>query len=158
LDDLFETIVASLTKNIGGEIIAGVGVIAAILYKMYRIIKADRREDTLSEEQEAFRRDLIKQLTELREENVKLHNKTSQIQGSLFRSETNLRNIRLNMQVFKVVLRNKTTDDNLIALFNNIACFNQVVDEASLRNFGLSQTTSNRIISSITPENISDII
>ena len=63
----FKTLVA---ENIGS---AGIGAaVLAILYKVWNILKTDRKEDNLSEAERQFRDESRKDLKELREHNKRL--------------------------------------------------------------------------------------
>lgn len=142
-----ESIVKALFDYLKGSLIGEIAIILGIvsfialhLHKVYRGVKNDTREDSITEEQDSFRHDLIFQLSEMRDENSRLNEKVEVLISKLQKSELDLRTIKMNIQVFKIVLKNKTTDLKLMELFDNIASFSHVSDENSLRRLGLSRS------------------
>lgn len=153
MDDaqFIRSVIDYLSDKVEGEILAGIGVIIAIVYKMYRIIVSDRKGDTLSDDQESFRKDLLQQMVDLREENAQLKQSCDKFKEQAFSSKVSLKNIKLNLQIFRSVLTNKTNDDNLIHLFDNIVSYDKAANETSLRSLGFSSTVASRLISNSRP-------
>lgn len=48
------------------QMVVGLGMIAALLYKIWQIIKSDRRQDKSEAAEDSFRDDLLKEVTQLR--------------------------------------------------------------------------------------------
>jgi hypothetical protein len=102
------------------QLLAGLGIISALLYKVIRILRSDKRGDNLSDDQEAFRKLLLTQIIDLRKENDELHGEKAELVEKNGMHENRLRTYRLNSEVFRRVLIAESVDTRLVQMFDRI--------------------------------------
>jgi uncharacterized membrane protein len=114
-----QTISSTLGDNAVG-LVGGVGIAVAVLYKMLRILKSDKKEDSLSEDQESFRRMLLEQLVEQRNLNALLQKEKNELTEKSDTANAKLRAIKLNLEIFRKILHSTVSDPQITILFNSI--------------------------------------
>lgn len=119
-------IFGGIEDNIFGAL-GGLGVIVAILYKIYHVLRSDQRGSNLSDDQESFRKMLIEQLIEQRNINTCLQREKQELSEKADININKLRAIRLNLEVFRKILtssnppgQDNPANNHILQLFNNI--------------------------------------
>ena len=150
MEETLAKILADFLKgSVLGEVLVLVGLACGMVFyihKIYKGFKSDSRQEELDDDQTVFRHDILSQLRETREENADLTDKIEGLMDRAHQSELALRTIKMNMQVFRIVLKNRADDPKLLELFENIANFSVVSDENSLRRLGLSRSLASAAI------------
>jgi hypothetical protein len=145
-DTTVQTITSMFQGNAALGLAGGAGLVFAVLYKMLRVLKSDRKEDNLSEDQENFRKMLLEQLVEQRNLNALLQREKAELTEKSDIANAKLRAVRLNLEIFRKILQNTTNDPQIAVLFNNIMTENLVVSSRTARSMTveLSQMRNNQ--------------
>lgn len=96
-----------LFKSLGPEF-AMVCVILTVLYKLYRLIKVDNRQDSFHDDEQDFRKVLLDEVEKLRKDREELIRSAIPVEKRIFRLESNCASLRSYCRRCVTVLKSKT--------------------------------------------------
>lgn len=105
-----------------------------IVYKIFRVLKTDKKNDLFTDEQDSFRKMLMDEVKQLKEENESLINEKVDLASKLSQVENDLKSLKYNVLVLQRIISGTIGDQRILKLITRIFSDIGIADPVSERN------------------------
>lgn len=105
-----------------------------IVYKIFRVLKTDKKNDLFTNEQDSFRKMLMDEVKQLKEENESLITEKVELASKLSQVENDLKSLKYNVLVLQRIISGTINDQRILKLITRIFSDIGIADPVSERN------------------------
>lgn len=116
------------------ETLAAGFALLLILYKIFRVLRTDKKNDLFTDEQDSFRKMLMDEVKQLKEENESLLDEKVALANRLSQVETDLKSLKYNVVVLQRIISGTINDQRILKLITRIFSDIGIEDPVSRRS------------------------